>query len=1352
MVPPEDGCKECSLKLHSQSARHPKTGRRRRNNLVLRLKKKHGVRLISLSNRNTLYSYTMETIYARVQLLGSGRSHIHGYKRTPPTFVDGSLTFASSTDSSITVGGVRAYSRESSFDILAAAFPAGDGTAATFADVQAASSTASVLSVSGIANLSEANAASAHEFVLSGLLPDTQYDIVFFARDVLGLVTEVGVAVLEGAGIKTAADHTPPVSVAVAVNTVEKLAISEVTGSTITIQTKGYDVGSTFQAHVAAFQVGTGAETMTLGGVKGHETYKASGLMNITSLSAAQASSPISVVVDMGLKELTAYEVVVFLEDAIGNVSSRLVSPHATTLDETPPAVVAFAVDAAATTETSISACIKAYDAGSAFSVYAKAFAAGVSVADSDTVEKLGGAGAALVAAGVTNASETDATTNPIDIDLTDLTASTAYDIVVLMVDTATPVPNILRYQYTQSVTTAAPPISRSVEFDGTNQYMTNSNHFEMNSDNGFTISTWVNRKNSDDKQMMVFQGGSVGPGSVDEFSFYLQSSGTLRYWMGSSFNDTTTIFNKDSWYNIIAVFKNTTVSIYINGVLDNSITGSTLTLLSTVLLSFGSRINEGAIREEYFEGTMDDIAMFSTDLDASSIAAIYNYGTPLDLRTNSGDYTQSSALQAYWKLDGDFLDSSVNGYHLIEAGSPTFSLDVPAPVSRSVKGPDSENIIKTVNPIPGFTQQSEITIALWVKHSDMTNGWIFRGGFGFVGVRGLECFFFSKDNENITTFAVYTDGAYTLGSDIYLDYGQGMNPDTWYHIAMTKTNNNDTNQTAWRLYINGENVKHVPNGQTVAGDDDDYSFGHNNTFSGTATYFQLFSGFAGGHYFGSMDNVTLYNVGLDSDKMRELYNGGQLVDPTKLTTSDSLVGWWSMNDDFLDRSGNGHHLTAVTGSPTFSADVPAPISKSLNLNSSSQLLLSTHGEILNDSFTISVWFNEISTTSDRELLRSNDRNLVIQGNNYIFFGNSQSAGKYFRTQDNIFNQNEWNHVCVTYKANEPSWICYLNGNLLDLNENFGGGAVVNQYSSLDFQIGSALYSGYLSNYSIFSDAFELTQVSELYNGGIPGNLLAHSDAANLQAWWKLNGDYLDRSGNGYHLTAVGSPTFSFNIPGGDNIVRAWNFSSNSLEPYIGSTEMSFVSSTGDYNDQGGFVTDEKGSYFNFNSTGYLRATSIGLEPYTRENEKEFTFSMWYLLTSHHSGRANHFRIQNSDEIEGLFSYGATDNRVRYFSNREQYGPAGNLGPTPNVWSHFMVVVKSNSDHKMYVNGVQVTSWSGAPPPPNGFLMDGKILDKIDVGKFSESGDHAVRDIRVYNRALSATEVTAIYDNGDGYI
>ena len=1298
--------------------------------LVLRLKKKPGVRLISLSNRNTRYSYTMETIYARVQLSGSGRSHIHGYKRTPPTFVDGSLTFASSTDSSITVGGVRAYSRESSFDILAAAFPAGDGTAATFADVQAAPSTASVLSVSGIANLSEANAASAHEFVLSGLLPDTQYDIVFFARDVLGLVTEVGAAVLEGAGIKTAVDHTPPVSVPVAVNTVEKLAISEVTGSTITIQTKGYDVGSTFQAHVAAFQADAAgsAETVSLADVKGHETYKASAVMDITSLSAAQASSPISVVVDMGLKELTAYEVVVFLEDALGNVSSRLVSPQATTLDETPPAVVAFAVDAAATTETSISACIKAYDAGSTFSVYAKAFAAGVSVADSDTVEKLGGAGAALVAAGVTNASETDATTNPIDIDLTDLTASTAYDIVVLMVDTATPVPNILRYQYTQSVTTAAPPISRSVELNGSYQYMTNSNHFMMDSSTGFTISTWVSR-NNDSTQMMVFQGGPTGPSSSGEFSFYIQPNRTLRYWMGgNTFKDTTTIFDKYIWYNIIAVFKDTTMSIYINGVFDSSHTHDKIEMDSTVLLSIGSRKNGEINREEYFEGTMDEIAMFSTDLDASGIAAIYNNGTPLDLRTNTPEYTQSGALQAYWKLDGNFLDTSGNGYNLVPTGLPTFSADVPAPVSRSVELNTSSKLHIASSSVMSGTSY---TLSMWIKFNTINSN-------NMIAYYGEDAGNFDwKPNSNYLyltnsgqKFQMYSStGSNTATSQV------NIQQDIWYHLTQVMNNNNV------KVYLNSIQICDAA---------------HTNVASGA-------NGFTIGSstFDGIIDEVSFYESVLSATDVAAIYNNGTPGNiQTQVTSAayDSLVAWWSMNGDFLDRSGNGYNLVP-TGLPTFSADVPAPISKSLNLNSSSQLLLSTHGEILNDSFTISVWFNEISTTSDRELLRSNDRNLVIQGNNYIFFGNSQSDGKYFRTQDNIFNQNEWNHVCVTYKANEPSWICYLNGNLLDLNENFGGGAVVNQYSSLDFQIGSALYSGYLSNYSIFSDAFELTQVSELYNGGIPGNLLAHSDAANLQAWWKLNGDYFDRSGNGYHLEPVGSPTFSFNIPGGDNLVRAWDFKSNSLEPYIGSTEMSFVSSTGDYNAQGSFETDEKGSYFNFNTTsypyGYLEANSIGLEPYTRENEKEFTFSMWYLLTSPPSSRQNHFRIQNTDKSEGLFSYGAGDNRVLYFSNTVGIGPYGNKGPTPNIWSHFMVVVKSNSDHKMYVNG-DLVSWTvtshGGTQPPNGFLMDGKILDKIDVGKFSEPGDHAVRDIRVYNRALSATEVTAIYDNGDGYI
>ena len=121
--------------------------------------------------------------------------------------------------------------------------------------------------------------------------------------------------------------------------------------------------------------------------------------------------------------------------------------------------------------------------------------------------------------------------------------------------------------------------------------------------------------------------------------------------------------------------------------------------------------------------------------------------------------------------------------------------------------------------------------------------------------------------------------------------------------------------------------------------------------------------------------------------------------------------------------------------------------------------------------------------------------------------------------------------------------------------------------------INARSFDGNIDEVAFFNTALSEDSVAAIYNNGTPIDLrtdsggYTQSQSASLQAYWKLDGDYLDRSGNGYHLTAVGSPTFSFNIPGGDNIVRAWNFSSNSLEPYIGSTEMSFVSSTGDYND-----------------------------------------------------------------------------------------------------------------------------------------------------------------------------------------
>ena len=82
------------------------------------------------------------------------------------------------------------------------------------------------------------------------------------------------------------------------------------------------------------------------------------------------------------------------------------------------------------------------------------------------------------------------------------------------------------------------------------------------------------------------------------------------------------------------------------------------------------------------FDGELNNLAIFNTGLDASNVAAIYNSGAPIDLSTNSGNYTQSSNLAAWWRFNEgsgtSYTDSTGNGFTGTGVGSPTYSTNVP--------------------------------------------------------------------------------------------------------------------------------------------------------------------------------------------------------------------------------------------------------------------------------------------------------------------------------------------------------------------------------------------------------------------------------------------------------------------------------------------------------------------------------------------------------------------------------------------------------------------------------------------------------------------------------------------------
>src|SRR3990167_7449913 len=120
----------------------------------------------------------------------------------------------------------------------------------------------------------------------------------------------------------------------------------------------------------------------------------------------------------------------------------------------------------------------------------------------------------------------------------------------------------------------------------------------------------------------------------------------------------------------------------------------------------------------------------------------------------------------------------------------------------------------------------------------------------------------------------------------------------TWYHTAVTKSG------TTVKFYVN------------AAQQGTDQTIANATLFNGTA---QFSIGEAGGGSFfdGLVDDVRMWS---DVRTGTEITNNYQV----ELAGNEAnLVGYWKLNNDYLDETANNNDLTA-SGSPVFSTDIPS--------------------------------------------------------------------------------------------------------------------------------------------------------------------------------------------------------------------------------------------------------------------------------------------------------------------------------------------------------------------------------------------------------------------------------------------
>ena len=641
--------------------------------------------------------------------------------------------------------------------------------------------------------------------------------------------------------------------------------------------------------------------------------------------------------------------------------------------------------------------------------------------------------------------------------------------------------------------------------------------------------------------------------GPYSTFSISLQGTDTVRGDIivnpaTSGANPSVTFSYADGkWHHYILNFDGSGVSMYIDGVLvarqarsGTLRNGTTFTAIGNVS---GLNSNAGAIGEFSnfiaYEHTLTDGGVSVGDVAGGEIATLYNNGSPIKTLAN---IPQSSNLKAWYKLDAsEIYDNSTTEWEINNSSNPSIYNNFM----------DFNNFYMKVYPIGsgknstgGLTLPDTYTISWWAKTSLSSNGGFFEGELHTGGD--------SAPWGNIFRYNSISGGKYRLynaGSpvDVTSDIANGA----WHHILLTY----DSSTTTVTVYT--DNV------QTFTSSSRNYGTGNN--------IGRIGSGSDGSSYYtGDMSNISIWDGVVTNSQRDELYNNGAPKDLTNNSNYSNLKHWYIFNSQTTgtrtlnDQKGSNNLLAYSQHTPAFGfintlAGNSAGMSRSnliqsnlirvfndnvLSLSGGTAAYAQTGSGFYPSSgnFTFSVWLKNTSTSrggifsKGTSLSNASEFGLAIAGTGgnfttggsadngklvFMFDAASAPASTYLATSE-VLESNKWYNFVATYTPGDLK--LYLNGSISSSTTSITKNTFSDQRPKLNVALQNGWnFKGQTSNWAFFDTVLSPTEVKEIWNNGLPGDLKSHSKTANLKNWIKG----VKGAGNQVLLDYVGSTAFT---------------------------------------------------------------------------------------------------------------------------------------------------------------------------------------------------------------------------------
>lgn len=855
--------------------------------------------------------------------------------------------------------------------------------------------------------------------------------------------------------------------------------------------------------------------------------------------------------------------------------------------------------------------------------------------------------------------------------------------------------------------------LGQAVNLDGTNDYVVIPNNSSLQMSSSVSFSFWM-------------RPGTLGGESYDTLvskwdNYYTDiqtGTGIIEFGVdanaGALSSKTTVVAG--NWYFVSAVFDDTgnTMSLYINGVLDNSQAAAGTMTPTTDNLMIGS----WDTTTEFFTGQIDEVRVYSRALSASEIKSQYDLGAPDKGNTSAaqaqGTGRLDSGLISYYPLDDGSgttaTDTSVNGNNGTLTNGPLW---VTGQVGSAVDFDGTDDYIqKTDTAIQDFGDTDNFTLSGWFNRDTATTDDVILAKRSSLLAASAGYMVYLDDATDQLIFEV------SDGTDEYsLTSVTTFTATGWNHFVVVWDQDSAANS---EIYING-----IANSATDSG-----TIGNIGDLSNAVSFGIGVNSLAGDDYDGKIDEIRVYDRTLSTDEIGQLY---RLSAPTSVESG--IRGYWSFNGSdtegttAYDRSG-ARNTGTLTGGPVGAV---GRVGQALSFDGTNDEITTAINQGTASTLktlTLSVWF-KTSSASGKNLIgmedaqtgtgsTAYDRKLWIGSDGKIRFG-MYTTTSYIATSLTALNDGLWHHAVGISTGDNGTVSLYIDGTLQESSSISG---TIYTYSGTSYwRIGSyrssgtwtngsdGYYTGQLDEIRIYNRALTVAEIKSQYDLGAPdkGNTSVSQPQgtgrldSDLVGYWKLDENTgtsaADSSTNGNTGTLTNGPTW--------------------IAGQIGSGVQ--FDGTNDYIDAGTdsslILTDRR----TISAWVYISGTMVnGDEYYIARKFSSGDSNSYYGMTLFHNGTGT-----------VLGSYGGGGGAYVYSTG---YLAAGQ-------WHH-VAVTFDKPNISFYINGkldsTGADTVGGGYPSGSGTM----VLGTLGGGSYLNG---RLDEVRVYGRPLSADEVGQLY-------